>query len=78
MGPPTKVFNILAIGLLYSCCHSALYSLNSPSVCIPPPCHSIQNIAEYYPHRNHPRLYSNSLNNLPSSPRHEGGELGGV
>jgi hypothetical protein len=26
MGPPTKVFNILAIGLLFSCCHNALHS----------------------------------------------------
>ena len=34
MGPPTKVFNIFAIGILYSCCHSALYSPNSHSVFI--------------------------------------------
>jgi hypothetical protein len=62
-GPPSKVYNIFdtVIGLSYLCCHSALYSLNNPSVIFLAQLHSISEYCRILINPHHRRLYSNTL-----------------
>jgi len=62
-GPPSKVYNIFdtVIGLSYLCCHSALYSLNNPSVIFLAQLHSISEYCRILINPHHRRLYSNTF-----------------
>jgi len=77
---PAKVYNIVnaVIGLPHLCCHNVLYFLSNPSVIFLTQLHSITEYCRILNTPHHLLLYWNWLNTLPSSPNHEGGDLGGA